>query len=203
MLNDLLIAFGVNPLVIPKLWEKPLSNTSVKTNWASSSKILSPIHATLDHYKRQLLPGERLDKFSASLFDYIDDSLHWEKLASRYGGTINRVSLSDFCAEILVEALSRTMFGDRIFELEPDLIQSMVDFNDDAWMLIFQYPQPPGSRLHVARRKLLDFFRNYMQAPKEMRLGQAWVIDRVMEELDAIDMRDEDKAPLLLMIYWG
>ena len=203
MLNDLLIAFGVDSDIIPKLWQKPVLAENFKMSWGASPKVLSPIHATLDYYKKQLLPGERLDQFATSLFGHLDQSLRWGSLLSRYGRSTNRISLKDFCADILVDALSRSMFGNRIFELEPELIRCMIDFNDDAWMLIFKYPQAADSKLHISRRKLLEFFRRYMQSSAEFRRGQAWVIDKALQDLDAIDMRDEDKAPLLLMIYWG
>ena len=87
--------------------------------------------------------------------------------------------------------------------MEPDLVQAMLDFNDDAWMLIFQYPQSRDSKLHKARRKLLNFFMRYMQSPEGTRSEQAWLMDEVLRDLGAIDMRDEDRAPLLLMIFWG
>ena len=44
------------------------------------------------------------------------------------------------CSEVLVDALSRTLFGNRIYEAAPDLVQSLFDFNYDAWMLIFHVP---------------------------------------------------------------
>ena len=203
MLNDLLIAFGVNFKVIPKLWERSRGTSINGMRIESSLKDMAPIHATLDHYKKQLLPGDKLDKFNSVLFSHLSNSLSCEGLYHRYGSATIRVSLKDFCAEVLIDALSRTMFGDRIYEIEPDLVQNMVDFNEDAWMLMFHYPQSPDSKLHKARRKLLDFFLNYMHSPKEVRSGQTWLIDRVLDDLNAIDISDEDKAPLLLLIYWG
>lgn len=63
MLNDLLIAFGVNSGVIPKLWQKPDVGVANESESVARTRRLSPIYATLDHYKSQMLPGERLDKF--------------------------------------------------------------------------------------------------------------------------------------------
>ncbi len=203
MLNDLLIAFGIDSGVIPKLWQKPDVGVADESESVARTRRLSPIHATLDHYKSQMLPGERLDKFSDSLLGHISDLLCWDAVYKRFGAKPSKISLNKFCGEVLVEALSRAMFGNRIFEVEPDLVQSMLDFNDDAWMLIFQYPQSSESKLHRARRKLLDFFLRYMQGPEELRSEQAWMIDRAIQDLKAIDMCDEDRAPLLLMIYWG
>ena len=35
----------------------------------------------------------------------------------------------------MVDAAIRTFFGNKILEIEPELVQSFQDFNDDAWML--------------------------------------------------------------------
>ena len=111
VLNDLLIAFGVTFSVIPKLWERS-HRTSINGMRAGFSlKDMSPFHATLDHYKKQLLPGDRLDKFNSVLFSHLNDSLSYEGIYRRYGSAKIRVSLKDFCAEVLIDALSRTVFG--------------------------------------------------------------------------------------------
>lgn len=202
MLNDLLIAFGVNSFMIPKLWEKPAQDSS-SANPGAPHKLLSPIHTTLHHYKTQLLPGERLDQFGGALFGHISNAVCWKNISQLNGGATSRIPLTRFCGEILVEALGRAMFGSQGFDMEPDLVQAMLDFNDDAWMLIFQYPQSHDSKLHKARRKLLKFFMKYMQSPEGTRSRQAWLMDEVLRDLAGIDMQDEDRAPLLLMIFWG
>ncbi len=203
MLDDLLVAFGVNATVIPKLWQKRLSGPNDDASLGATPQYLSIIHSTLDHYKRQLLPGEKLDNISEVLLRNIDASLCWESIYRRYGVETTRISLKDFCSEVLVDALSRTLFGHRIYEAAPDLVQNLLDFNDDAWMLIFHYPQSAESKLKKSRSKILEGFMNYIQGPEEIRSGRAWLIERVMEEQKAVDIRDEDRAALLLMIYWA
>ena len=202
MLNDLLVAFGVNATVIPELWRKLKPDSTDENGQDKIPQGLSAIHSTLDLYKRQLLPGRRLDEFSANLLGHINRSLSWEKVSQR-GVAMSRVSLKDFCAEILVDALTRTLFGDRIFEVESDLVQNLLDFNDDAWMLIFHYPQSAARRLSRARHKILEGFMNYLQGPDEIRSGQAWLIERTMRQQKTLDISDEDRAALMLMIYWA
>ena len=210
MLNDLLVAFGVRAVVVSRLWQKrsPKTSQSNGQNPASpNTSHLSMIHLTLNLYKRQLLPGEKLDQISETLLRYIDNSLRWEDVSSQHGlalsGQAKGVSLKDFCAEVLVDAITRTFFGDRIYDAEPQLIPNFLNFNNDAWMLIFHYPQSAASSLKKAQRRILKAFVNYIQSPEEVRTGQAWMIENVMEELKSIDINDEDRAALLLMIYWA
>ena len=199
MLNDLLVAFGVNAKAIPRLWQKPDWDPTSPDQKHSGSSV---IHSTLDLYKRQLLPGKNLDKFSGSLLGYINGSLRWESVSQR-GVAMSKVSLKDFCADILVDALTRTLFGDRILEVEPELVKSLLDFNDDAWMLIFHYPQSAASKLMKARHKILQGFQKYMQGPDETRSDRAWLIEETMRQQETLGIGDEDRAALLLMIYWA
>lgn len=210
MLNDLLVAFGVSASVIPALWQTPAAVPTCDKNGQrniNTAPKLSLVHSTLDLYKRQLLPGKNLDHFSEKLLRYISESLRWETVSARYPllhpGSANRLSLKDFCAEVLVDAITRTFFGDRIYEVESELVQNLLDFNDDAWMLIFKYPQSSASKLSKARQKILRAFVAYMQSPEEMRSERAWMIERVMEDQKVVDMGDQDRAALLLMIYWA
>ena len=202
MLDDLLVAFGVSATTIPKLWQKLQPDSMDENGTDRVPQGLSLIHSTLDLYKRQLLPGRRLDDFSRTLLGHINKSLRWENVPER-GMAMSKVSLKDFCADILVDALTRTLFGDRIFELEPNLVQHLLDFNDDAWMLIFHYPQSAKSKLSKARRNILACFTRYVQGPDEMRSGQAWLIEMTMRQQKTVDISEKDRAALLLMIYWA
>lgn len=179
MLNDLLVSFGIDPSLIPRLWQ-PITTTAPSEEVYGTAKIkprLSIIHSTLDLYKKQLLPGPKLDTFSDKLLRSINKSICWERMSMRYGagpsGQTEGISLKSFCDEVLVDAITRTLFGDRIYEMESDLIQSLLDFNDDAWMLVFKYPQSSGSKLNKARDKIIKGLSKYVQAPEELRFGQA------------------------------
>ena len=202
MLDDLLTAFGVSAQSIPTLWQKPSSDLAAEMGPDKIPQNLSIVHSTLDLYKRQLLPGERLDKFSHTLLSYIDVSLRCEHASAR-GLTKTRISLKDFCSEVLVDALTRTLFGDGIFEVEPNMVQNLLDFNDDAWMLIFHYPQSAASKLNKARHNILEAFVKYIQGPESTRSGQAWLIHMIMQKQKAANISDKDRAALLLMVYWA
>ena len=206
MLNELLVSFGVEPSAISKLWAKPTT-----AGVASKKKVgnleplqgLSAVHFTLDLYKKQLLPGSRFEVMSDTLLGHMNDLLERESVKAHYGASVVSVSLRDLCGRILVDALTRTLFGKGIYDVEPNIVQYIIDFNQDAWMLVFKYPQSPGSRLNRARDMILNAFVAYMQSPPEVGSGRAWIIDTVMKQYERLDVRDEDRAALTLMIYWA
>ncbi|KAL9078769.1 MAG: hypothetical protein Q9157_002321 [Trypethelium eluteriae] len=210
MLNELFVGFGVRPSVIHKIWEKlPVDVLQKGRPELDPAKVqhLSSAHSTLDLYKRQLLPGPRFEKINETLTGYISSSLQWTPVSATYGSSEKRriecISLRDFCSNILVDAITRTLFGDGIYDIEPRMTQCISDFNEDAWMLVFNYPQGKNSKLSKARNQLLKAFVAYIRGPKEIRRGQAWLIQTTIEEQMAMDINDEDRAALLLMIYWA
>ena len=168
MLDDLLVAFGVDATVIPKLWQKRVLENNGNGSIGATPRYLSSIHSRLDHYKRQLPPGDKLENVSEALLGNLDTSLRWESVYRRYGVAMTRISLKDFCSELLVDALSRTLFGNRIYEAAPELVQILFDFNDDAWMFIFYVPQSADSKLKKARSKILEGFVKYIQGLAEI-----------------------------------
>ena len=207
MLNDLLIGFGVRAHVIQRLWEKlPIDILQKARADIKPGKVphISVVHSTLDLYKRQLLPGPRFEKINDTLTGYIDRSLRWSEILSIYQHQdCTRVSLSDLCSRVLVDAITRTLFGDGIYRIEPEMNQHLLDFNEDAWKLVFQYPQSAESKMNKARKCMLKAFVTYMQGPESLRAGQSWLLTAVMEEQQAVDIIDEDRAALMLMIYWA
>ena len=167
----------------------------------------SAVHSILDLYKRQLLPGSRCTAIINTMTFHLDKSLQWPQLIAFYQlGTrrkLERVSLSFFCSETLVDATTRTLYGDGIYKIDPQMTRHLVTFAEDAWMLIFKYPHGPRSKLSIARRHLSDAFVNYIQGSCELRDGQSWVVETTLNEQQTMDITDADRAALLLMIYYG
>ncbi|KAI9701109.1 MAG: hypothetical protein M1836_001778 [Candelina mexicana] len=199
MLDDLLVAFGVKPSVITTLWEKRHPSAAGDNRLELDSRTLSLVHSTLHLYKRQLLPGENLNSFSSVLLGFISESLCWERVKRQYGSATVHISLKELCGNVMVDSLTRALFGIEVLNIEPSLVQCLLDFNDDAWMLIFHYRQSSASKLHQARSKILRALTAYVQSPEQALTGRAWLIEKVMKEQEAAEIGYEDRAALLLM----
>ncbi|KAL8725328.1 MAG: hypothetical protein Q9166_007434 [cf. Caloplaca sp. 2 TL-2023] len=202
MLDELLVAFGVNAMVIPRMWAKPEESRESLRN-PNLPPGLSAIHSTLELYKKQLLPGPKLDTLSDTLLGHISNLMPLYDGSFGQGSPTGVLSLKDFCASVLVDSLTRTLFGEHIRCLEPNIVQCLLEFNDDAWMLVFKYPQSANSKLNVARNKILKGFEKYLDSPENVRLGKSWLIDEVMKMLSSVDINNDDRAAMLLMIYWA
>lgn len=93
-----------------------------------------------------------------SLNGWIDRHLEWTDVKARYvslcptGDRIQDLSLATFCLDILIEAVTKTFLGKVIYDIEPELSGALLDFNPDAWMLVFKYPHGKNRRLGKERR---------------------------------------------------
>lgn len=206
-LDELLQAFGLKGHSLKLAWHKPRPGDAcyLEANPFNPQQ-KSLIHLTEDVYKQQLLPGEKLDQMSQSFLRSIDGSVCWEKLDPYCMGSTEKhkyVSLKDFTRTALVDAITASMFGDHLHRIEPNMTRYMLDFNDDAWMVVFRYPQTLARRLSQCRQKIMAALKVYIHTPKEQRTGEAWSIQTVVQAQEITGMDDENRTAMLLMIYWA
>ena len=207
MLNELLVAFGVKADNIRKVWAqpKPGMDDEISKRNPDLNITMSTCHFILQLYKKQLLPGSRFDVFNAALLEQIDQRMRIEHVRIRFGPDLKCVSLTEFCGDVLVDAITTAFFGEGIFEIERDMVKYLLEFNEDAWKLVFQVPQSKDSKLSVSRGKLLQAFTTY--SAKTQGEGsvskQAWLIETALMRLRTLSLDDEARAGMLLMIYWA
>ena len=203
MLNELFVAFGLQTSAIPKLWE----NLHTLELAGKVPRPTNTVYRILDIYKRQLLPGEKLENFTGKMMNHLHRSIHFttfrNRLKSTTPGVLSQVSLQHLCAEVLIDSTTRTLFGNSLCCVEPQLVQALVDFNEDAWKIVFHYPQTAGSKYMKAREKILRAMMAYIQAPAEIKSDQSWMINQVMVQHEAVGIDLRDRAAMLLMIYWA
>lgn len=121
---------GLTPASKEKLWAEP---TASDHNILDVNPLQKPLaHLARDFYKLQLLPGHRLETLSSDFIYFIDQSLRGDDLVNK------RVPLMKWCGEVLIHAATESVFGERLLQIEPELISTFFDFNQDSWMLIYR-----------------------------------------------------------------
>ena len=161
---------------------------------------------TEEVYRQQLLPGPKMDVMCKTFIDSISNTLRWENLdfcmlAKTDKG--RRVSLRALCQQTMVEAATRSMFGSHLHQIEPDVVQHMLQFNQHVWMIFFRYPDTFGSPAAEPRRRLVEVLETFVRLPEESRSEQSWSIKTILtaQEIVGIDIRS--RASVLLLIYWA
>lgn len=210
-LNEALCAFGVDAHSLKLAWHKPCSGDACyRDSNPVNPKQMPFIFWIRDIYRQALLPGEKMNNMAAHFHRYIDRSLQWDRVLSfaleytEKEGSI-RLSLRDFTRTILLEAITDSLFGDRLAKIEPNLTRYVADFYDQAWMLVHRYPKPFAGRVLQRWKKIMAALDEYRQTPKEERAagGESWAIETVLTAQDILGMSNESNNAFLMLIHWA
>ena len=207
-MTQLMSAFGLDKAALQKVWHEPKpGDASYYTPNSINPTHKSHVHFTEEMYQRQLLPGSKLSTLSLKISHYIDETLRWEALAGPATKDISEhfihSSLKTFCREKLIEMISKYMFGDKFQQMEPSIAEHMVQFNDDAWMVLFQYPELMAPRMVKARRIIQEAFRKYIKIPREQRSDAMWGMQNIIAAQGQAGIAERDRTVLLLLVYWA
>ncbi|KAI1363651.1 cytochrome P450 [Xylaria arbuscula] len=206
-LNELLLNFGFNADAIRRGWHNPKpGDWCYIPNNPINPKQLNFIHLTEDIYKKQLLPGERMDEICEAFLGALHKSVHRDKLeywGSSVGGKTRRISLYSLCRLAMVDAATRSMFGSHLHDIEPNIVDNMLKFNDYAWMVFFRYPDFFGLPVTEPRRKIMDALKVFIQLPADQRKEQSWSIETIIAAQEIVGIDLEARASVILMIFWA
>lgn len=203
---DMLLSFGATSSGVARIFHHPSPGGSGSPIGVVNLRSKSLAHLSEDLYKQQLLPGERLDKLAGRLIQSIDESLQWERMPHLYHPqSFSRemnISLMKWCGDILIDATITSLFGPRIYQIDPNIAQNFFDFNEDAWKLLFRYPRLAARKMYTAKKNLIDAFEVYFQLPKEQRTDSAWLVQELEAQQRHLGIGDRDIATMGLMLLW-
>lgn len=206
-LNELLVNFNFKGEALKLAWHVPQPGDScyLPENPVNPQQ-LSLNRLTEEVYRKQLLPGEKMDVMCKVFITALENSLRWDSLDST---TLfqkeNRklVSLRKICQNTMVDAATRSMFGSHLHQIEPDIVQHMLKFNQFVWMIFFRYPEALGSPASAPRKKIIDALKIFISLPEEERSEQAWAIKTVLAAQEIVGIDLQSRASVILLIYWA
>lgn len=204
--RDVMVAFGASPDAIDKMWLFPSESghgyaASVPN---PSNKCLAQL--TRDFHRQQLHPGDHQRELSDKFLFHIDGSLVWERISTetvvRDDECLKRLSLKRWCGDVLLQAATKAFFGESLLEIQPDLLDNFVDFDDNSWMLMYRFPRFLAQAMYQAKDAAIDGLERYFQTPKECRRDAAWFVQTLETEQRRLGIGDRDIATIILMVYW-
>ena len=192
-IEDSMTDLGVTPDGVRKAFPKESGARSL-ASWAQ------------ELYRIQFLTGERADEFWATIHGSIDRSLQCDTLPKdavlNSKGRAHTLSLWRWTRNTLIEAISRGLYGDIIFELEPDLVNIFAAFDDNSWKMMHKYPKSAAREVYDSLDKLNVMFQKYLQLPDEKRKGRAWVLQILEAKFKEFNLEGRDLAFCLIMPFW-
>ncbi len=205
--RDTMLSLGASQDGVRKMYESPRyenSDTSGKGNINRLHKILA--HAGEDYYRQQLLPGNLLDQLWENIESRIFQALSWEgfpkQCTTSTGEGTKTLSLQSWCRETLIRSVSAAVFGDRLIQLEPRLVDIFKTFDDNSWKLTYKLPRSLAKEVHVAKDKIVVTFVDYFATPRDQRAGETWLVRTLETEMRKIEVSDHDIAALFGMPFW-
>jgi hypothetical protein len=204
-LREILIAFGVKPDDLRRAWHMPL-----KGDWCYvEGDALNPQHMCFikwvqDSYRKHLLTKRTLEEMAGVFVDSLLDTMRPESITYCMMGEENLYSLYTIIRNAMVEASAQSMFGPHLHEINPDVIEHMLRFNDNAWQVVMRYPDFLG-RLPVSepRKKMMAVMRGLVQRhSSEIPLANAFVRN-VLDRMELTEITTHSRAAMMLMIFWA
>ena len=206
-LNELLVNFGFKGEALRLAWHVAQPGESCYL----PDDLITPRQKSLNRlteevYRQQLLPGPKMDDMCKVFVTSMKNTLRWDRLdfcTLAKTEKSRRVSLRALCQQTMIEAATRSVFGSHLHQIEPDVVQHMLQFNQFVWMIFFRYPNTFGSPVLGPQQKLIEALETFIKLPEDLRSEQSWSIKTILtaQEIVGIDLRS--RASVLLLIYWA
>ena len=201
-LKEMMLKLGVSASAMNKIWNGPSQKDPRHAN-PNNPQQKALQRCSEDIHRQQLLPGEKLDEITDKLCNILEKSFRYDDLPRRHVGwkTGKTVPLLDFCADIALTPMIRSLVGDSVYDIKPDFSHSFYVFNEEAWkILLVQYPKYAARKLHRAKHGVLEVLHKFIQSPMDLQNEESWLVTNVLEEQKAAGLEDKDRAALLFML---
>lgn len=198
--------FGGSQDAVDKMWQQPSEDRS---GVALLSR--NPLHKNLarlgeDFYRQQLHPGTELENLQSHFLPNIHKSVTFDNISDRAITSSTKgektISLLAWVREVLMDSATRSFFGNRLLEIDPNIFQSFFDFDDNSWKLTYHLPHMFAREMYAAKKNATDSLLKYFKLPKEERPGEAWLVRTLESEMRHLGIGESDIACFLMMIYW-
>ena len=177
-----------------------------------SGELKRPLGQALhDLNVRQSTTGPDFEDLSSKFLSYFDSFLEFHAMAgnSRYclrnrepAGAIC-VSLTRWCAEMVINASQHGYFGDRLTQIDPNLAQTFINFDQRSWQLLYRYPRWLSRDMYSAKYQLIKALTSFFESPADTKTDAAWVTKLLEEEMRDLGFNSNEMATLMMLQYWG
>ncbi|OCL05804.1 cytochrome P450 [Glonium stellatum] len=209
-IQDLMLSCGTSVQAADKSSKQPPPYPEDALMSGLNPQNKSIINLAIDFHHIQLLPGpdSQVEYLSAKFLHEISESLKWDILVSDkiLAGEKNsdtmETSLIKWAGSVLIKAGTKAYWGDRLWKIAPDLLDSFYEFDRGIWKLLFHYPKVFSGDALAARDKIIDALTKYFQLPRKERDDIAWFTRSLETESRLVGLDERDMAASTLILYF-
>ncbi|KAL8956257.1 MAG: hypothetical protein Q9183_006362, partial [Haloplaca sp. 2 TL-2023] len=114
-----------------------------------------------------------------------------------------KISLFDLTSHIFIRSLTECYWGKKIFDLEPDLLNTFTTWEETNWKYVYQLPRFLSRDMYTARDSLVDAFTRYFGLPEKERKDANWFIPRAEKEMRDVGIEDHDLGRAHMLQHWA
>jgi hypothetical protein len=209
-ISDLMLSCGATKETVHKMNQVPPPYPTGSSLSGLNPGNKSLIRLAIDFHHLQLLqgPNSHADEITDTFLGHIDKFLQWdvllkdERLPALKTAESMQVSLLKLCGRVLIEAGTRTYWGVRLWELDPDMLSSFYELDRGIWKILFQYPSIFSKEVLAVRDNITETLATYYRLPKETRQDAAWFTKSMETESREAGLDENEMAAAIMIIYF-
>jgi cholesterol 7alpha-monooxygenase len=188
-----------------------LSMWGISTDTASKMFDTFPGHSknwmetTIDNFKQQLHPGDKLDAVQKRLLGFIDKLLVWDRLQGRMvlqeTEKYKVVSLFSWGEMVIVDAQTRAFFDEVLYKKCPDLLAHFQTFESESWKLPMGLPDFATKVLRSSKSAMEEGLKQYLDIPSNERPNDSWLVRTMCESMEKIGVEHSQKVLVLSSFF--
>ena len=208
MVFELSLIFGTSKSAIDKVYHSPSSPTDdvvYHRLGIPNRQRKNLAEMTKEFWQQQLLPGSHhFDALQAKMLMYIEkatrpDGLHGHFVVCQSKGWMT-LSVLQWTQSVLLEAATRAVFGEKLLQIDPDLLRHFRVFDHENWKLWYRFPN--ARRMHEAKAKMIIALEQCLRSPRAERSDSSYIVQRMEDSQRALGLDDHDIASILSMVVF-
>ncbi|PSN68547.1 hypothetical protein BS50DRAFT_663116, partial [Corynespora cassiicola Philippines] len=160
---------------------------------------------TVQYWKSQLNPGEKLEAIQKELFTLVEDALSWERRSKHMIGENEKgtksVLLYAFTGDVLIHEQVKVFFDVSIYEIRPGLVRIFQRYEEEVWRLGMGIPNFLASGFFSLHHELKQAMVNYVKQPPEKHSRQSWIIHKIDDEMRKMDVSSYQRGCVLFTFF--
>lgn len=112
------------------------------------------------------------------------------------------ISLQNWVRHILIESITVAFFGEVILELEPNIVESLSQFDENSWKFVYQVPVAFSRDMLAAKGITQDALYRYFELPASERADACWMVQALEAEMKEVGGTTHDVCATFMLVYW-
>ena len=206
---DVSLTFGVSRAALLKMRQKPAfpSDHSIYSELnVQNMHAMSLAELNSEFWKQYLHPGPELEALLDKIMLRVGTILRPQidpkhrTVQGSSDSTEHLVSLLKWTEAVIMDAGTIVLFGTKILEIDPKLVEKFLAFDNENWKLWYKWPK--ARKMHAAKAEMMKTIETYLDLPQEEKGSAAQIVKLIEKTTTSLGLSKCDIAASLAMIYF-